>query len=148
MTRIIFHVNVPQPLEYACRLLRKAYRVGAKMAVWGAPETLQALDRLLWTFDPTEFIPHATLLSWGGHGPEIEPEGPGIPIYLLTDVQATPSSVVFLLNLHDKVVEPLNQFERVIEIISNQEPHLQSARQRWKRYVAAGYSPEKHEAKL
>ena len=148
MTQIVFHVNVPEPLVYACRLLRKAHRVGTKMAVWALPDRLQALDQLLWAFDPTAFIPHAMLAPVGGHVTEIETESPEIAIYLLTDLWVTPVSVHSLLNLHDSVVKPLHRFERVIEIVSNQEPQLQSARQRWKHYLASGYSPQKHEANV
>ena len=59
MTEIAFHVNVPDRLAYACRLLRKAVRQGARVAVTAPPATLRGLDRALWTFEPTEFVPHA-----------------------------------------------------------------------------------------
>jgi DNA polymerase-3 subunit chi len=59
VTEVQFHFNVPDRLLYACRLLRKALRSGVSgVAVNGPGQPLAALDRMLWTFDPQEFIPH------------------------------------------------------------------------------------------
>src|SRR2546423_9967447 len=68
LTEVQFHFNVPDRLHYACRLLRKALRSGASgVAVTGPAPTLAALDRMLWTFEPQEFIPH--LLLRGAEAP-------------------------------------------------------------------------------
>ncbi len=61
MTRVSFHFNVPQRLDYACRLLRKATRQNARVTVTGEARALDELDRALWSFEPTEFIPHVRL---------------------------------------------------------------------------------------
>ena len=58
MTRVSFHFNVPHRLGYACRLLRKATRQNARVTVTAPVATLAELDAALWTFDPTEFVPH------------------------------------------------------------------------------------------
>ena len=58
MTEVTFHFNVPDRSGYACRLLRKATRSGAQVVVTAAAGELAGLDRLLWTFDPIEFLPH------------------------------------------------------------------------------------------
>ena len=39
MTDIAFHTGIGNPLDYACRLLRKAYRSGARVAVHRHPRT-------------------------------------------------------------------------------------------------------------
>ena len=54
MTDIAFHTGIANPLDYACRLLRKAYRSGARVAVHGEPALLDRLDQALWTFEPVE----------------------------------------------------------------------------------------------
>ena len=59
MTEVEFHVNVPDRLQYACRLLRKAYRQGARVLVRAPAPRLMRLDRELWTFVEREFLPHA-----------------------------------------------------------------------------------------
>src|SRR5438067_1994870 len=58
MTEIAFHVNTPDKIGYACRLLRKAWGAGSRVVVTGEPSLLQELDASLWTFSPADFIPH------------------------------------------------------------------------------------------
>ena len=58
MTEVEFHTGVADPLDFACRLLRKAARQGVRVLVTAPGETLGALDRLLWTFEEREFLPH------------------------------------------------------------------------------------------
>src|SRR2546430_15615154 len=72
MTEVQFHFNVPDRLLYACRLLRKALRSGASgVAVTAPAPTLATLDRLLWTFDPQEFIPHVLLRAGEAPAPPL-----------------------------------------------------------------------------
>ena len=61
MTDVAFHTGIANPLDYACRLLRKAYRSGARVAVHADPALLDRLDQALWTFEPLEFVPHIML---------------------------------------------------------------------------------------
>ena len=68
MTEVEFHVNVPDRLQYACRLLRKASRKGVRVAVTGSPATLSELDRHLWNFEAEEFLPHVRVASAGVEG--------------------------------------------------------------------------------
>jgi DNA polymerase-3 subunit chi len=63
VVRLEFHTDVGDPLAYACRLLRKAYRRALKVVVCGEAERLTRLDTLLWTFEQQEFVPHARLRS-------------------------------------------------------------------------------------
>ncbi|HEX4510005.1 MAG TPA: DNA polymerase III subunit chi, partial [Burkholderiaceae bacterium] len=61
MTDVAFHTGVPDPLAYACRLLRKAYRAGSGLVVHADAAFLERLDVALWAFEPLEFVPHAML---------------------------------------------------------------------------------------
>ncbi len=56
--RVEFHHGMADRLGYACRLLRKAYKAGAQVVVTADAPLLKELDRLLWTFDEQEFLPH------------------------------------------------------------------------------------------
>ena len=58
MPAVAFHFNVPERRGYVCRLLRKAWRSGARVVVTGEAAMLAEVDRLLWTFEPLEFVPH------------------------------------------------------------------------------------------
>ena len=63
MTEVAFHFNAPDRMAYCCRLLRKAVGGQARVVVTGSPQTLAQLDAALWTFSPTDFVPHCLLDS-------------------------------------------------------------------------------------
>ena len=58
MTEVAFHFNVPDKMNYVCRILRKASQAKARVVVSGPPKELQTLDEALWTFSPHSFIAH------------------------------------------------------------------------------------------
>lgn len=141
MPNVTFHFNVPQRREYVCRLLRKAYRVGARVAVVGGARELTELDRLLWTFDAVEFVPH-----WRGRNRASVPARlDSTPIVLVDDPQADAGIYPVLVNLTGEIPAGLAGYERVIEIVSRDEDDRAAARVRWKAYAQAGYPIEKHE---
>ena len=140
MTEISFHFNVPDRTAYACRLLRKALRKGAKIVVTGAPPVLADLDRALWSFDPLEFVPHVTLRP----GQELAQRLRTTPVWLTADLAQAGHRDV-LVNLHDEAPAGFESFARVIEIVSSDEHDRTTARQRWKHYATRGYAIERHE---
>ena len=139
MTDIEFHVNMPDKLHYSCRLLRKAYRTGAKAVVTAEPDVLLQLDQLLWSYANTEFLPHCSSDS--------NPQTVAVtPILLAEDlgVCATVSGNV-LINLGQQVPAGFERFERFIEVASAQEADRLAARGRWKHYRDRGYALRRHE---
>jgi DNA polymerase III subunit chi len=140
MTEVSFHFNVADRLSYACRLLRKATRKGAKVAVTAPPPTLSALDRALWTFDPTDFVAHARLAPGAAPAPRLSPT----PIWLLENASDAPRREV-LLNLGREVPAGFESFERIIEIVSTDDEERAAARERWKHYAGRGYAITRHE---
>lgn len=140
MTRVSFHFNVPQRLVYACRLLRKATRQNAHIAVTGEARTLAELDRALWSFEPTEFIPHVLLRE----GEALPERLRATPVCLTATPAAAPHHEV-LLNLGAQPPAGFESFERLIEIVSTDETERTAARARWKHYAARGYAIDKHE---
>jgi DNA polymerase-3 subunit chi len=137
MTDIEFHVNVPDKLHYSCRLLRKAYRSGAKAVVTAEPELLQQLDQLLWRYSSTEFLPHC-------RGDSPLQMLTVTPIWLAEQLNVCPSGSV-LINLGQQVPGDFERFERFIEVASSQESDRLAARDRWKFYRDRGYSLKRHE---
>lgn len=138
MTEIAFHVNVPDKLAYSCRLLRKAYLSGARVAVTAEPDVLIELDRLLWSFSPTDFVPHALVKGAPEHDLALTP-------VLLIDAPAACGHGDVLLNLGREVQEQFEDFERVIEVVADDQEALIAGRQRWRHYATRGYAPIKHD---
>jgi DNA polymerase III subunit chi len=137
MTDIEFHVNVPDKLHYSCRLLRKAYRSGAKAVVTAEPDVLQQLDQLLWSYSSTEFLPHCKSDS----SPLTVA---ATPILLADQLNSHPAGSV-LINLGQQVPAGFERFERFIEVASNIDTDRLAARDRWKHYRDRGYSLKRHE---
>lgn len=136
MTEITFHVNTPDKVGYACRLLRKAWGAGSNVAVTGDPELLRELDVSLWTFSAADFIPHC----YGA--PDAQRER--TPIVLVDSARAAPH-VEVLLNLGSAVPEGFERFERLIEVVSADQSDLQQGRLRWKHYASRGYAMTRHD---
>lgn len=134
MTEVVFHLSVPDLESYACRLLRKAYLKGARVAVRVQEPLAQTLDRRLWLMAQGEFIPHA--------GPEADPQVvKRSPIVLGTTVDAATTADV-LVNLAAELPDEPQRFERVIELVGQSEEDLAQARIRWKAYRRAGLEPK------
>lgn len=137
MTAIEFHVNTPDKVGYACRLLRKAVGKGAKLVVSGEPVLLRELDTALWTFSALEFVAHccadagAAVLA-------------ASPVVLSEAAHRAPHQQV-LVNLGAHVPEGFERFERLIEIVTSDEDDLQQGRRRWKHYADRGYALVRHD---
>jgi DNA polymerase-3 subunit chi len=143
MTEIAFHFNAPDKLTYACRLLRKAVNAGSRVVVTGDASSLQALDTLLWTFSPHEFVAHCRA---GSPAEQLMAS----PVVLAAQIQGgaeLPHHQV-LLNLGQEVAAGYERFERTIEVVTLDEQDRQSARQRWKHYADRGYAITRHDLKL
>ncbi len=139
MTEVLFHFNVPEKLGYACRLLRKAYGSGARVGVVGDGPTLQALDKELWSFSALDFVPHC--------GAAAKPHMlAASPVVLSTDCARVPHAQV-LLHLGDEVPPGFERFERLIEIVSEDDVDRARARVRWRHYADRGYALRRHDAK-
>eukprot|EP01031_Cornospumella_fuschlensis_P022056 gene22056-27015_t len=137
MTRIEFHFNAPERLQYACRLLRKAHGRSLRVGVVGAPATLRQLDAALWTFSATDFLPHSTT----AHPADIQDASAILLSHNTTDLGV----LDVLLNLGDEVPEGFERFERLIEIVAMDDHSRMCARQRWKHYTAQGYDLLQHD---
>lgn len=141
MTEISFRFNAADRLGYACRYLRKLQRAGRTAVVTGPADRLERLDRMLWTFDASDFIPHVRLRS----GETAQSRHAPTPIWLAERLADAPQHAV-LVNLGEAAPEGFETFERVVEIVSTDADDRASARQRWRHYQSRGYKLESHEA--
>lgn len=140
MTEVAFHFNVPDKLAYTCRLLRKAYRASARVVVTGDAMLLQELDRVLWTFEPLEFVPHVRAADAG----RVVERQRDTPVLLLDSLREPPHQDV-LVNLGPSVAAGFESFKRLIEVVSGETDDRQAARARWKHYEDRGYNIVRHD---
>lgn len=138
MTEVAFHFNVPEKIAYSCRLLRKAVRSGARIAVLAEPQDLQRLDRDLWAFAPADFLTHCVVQ---GASPAVL----AASSVLLCDVVATVPHDQVLLNLVDGVPAGFERFERLIELVGCEAQDRERSRLRWRHYTARGYAISRHD---
>jgi DNA polymerase III subunit chi len=134
MTRIDFHTNVGDPLDYACRLARKAYASGSALIVLAEARRLAAFDEQLWTFAPLEFVPHVMAKS---------PLAQQTPVVLTSNLDDAPHHQV-LVNLGAPMPAQFARFERLIEIVGNDQDELAAGRERFRFYRDRGYAIETH----
>lgn len=139
MTEVAFHTGIADPVDYACRLLRKAVRSGARVAVYGPKELLDRLDRVLWTFDPLEFLPHLSLPRDAADEAQLA----RTPLLLCQDARIPPDCPVAVVveGAGDWPIEA-SRFARVIEIVGDSPESRQAGRQRWRGHERAGLKPQ------
>ena len=139
--RIDFHFNVEDRLQYACRVVRKA-RAAEKtvLAYTREPARLARFDAALWIFSALDFVPHVYVDS---------PLATRTPVLLTLDAAAVAPVRDVFLNLDDEVPpavgELLPRFERMIEVVSRDADDRQRARERFRSYREAGFTPNTFE---
>ncbi len=141
-----FHTGVDEPLGFACRLLRKASRQGARVVVTAAPGDLARLDTLLWTFEERAFVPHVRVAPGS-----LPAHAARTPIWLLDggSVALPDGAPSVLLNLGAAPPEApavMAHLTRVIEVLGTEAEALAAGRQRWRAYQARGLSIKHHPA--
>lgn len=140
MTEVEFHTGVADPVAFACRLLCKASRAGARALVTAPPERLAALDRELWTFDERDFVPHVRV---PGTVPAVAAR---TPIWLAAAASGQAGEPRLVVNLGAAApVDPV-ALDRLIEIVAADPDDAESARARWRAYKAAGLDIRHHVA--
>ncbi|MES2423100.1 MAG: DNA polymerase III subunit chi [Pseudomonadota bacterium] len=137
MTEIEFHFNAPDKLSYACRLLRKASASGKRTVVTAAPDMLEELDRALWTFSALDFVAHC-------HSNAAPAMVAASPVVLAEALAGTPAHPV-AVNLGEGVPAGFEKFERLIEVVTNDNADRQQARLRWKHYAQRGYDIQRRD---
>ncbi|MDA5194359.1 DNA polymerase III subunit chi [Govanella unica] len=132
MTDVSFYHLMRQPLSEALpRLLEKALERGMRAVVLASPDRLESLDAALWTYEDASFLPHGTRKT--GHA-DLQ------PVYL-TDQEENPNSATLLVVVDGQTPEFLGSFDRCLDMFDGaNDPSVQSARERWKLYKAAGHN--------
>ena len=144
MSRIDFHSNVSDKLEYACRLTRKIWSATPEgelvrnIVMVGEKADLKKLNELLWAFSSTDFLPHCF----------IEDEAAAETPIVLTDDFASPSlnsiphaDVMIHLGMRMPADVPalVARFPRIVEVVTVNEAERLAGRERFKAYRELGH---------
>lgn len=136
MTEIYFYSGAADKLQVVCRLCAKALSQGARVMIYALDTGLfERLDKLLWTFQPTSFLPHCFI-------DDDEKLVKSTPIILSDRVVQDGYDV--LINLHEQSPPALEQFKRVVEIATLSPEDKLSARKRYRFYQETGYELHHH----
>ena len=136
MTQIDFYTHVEDKLKTACTLAGKAFAHGLRLTVYCPDrETVQRLDRLLWTTPATGFVPHC--------GPD-DPLAGETPVIIDCGGDNLLHDEV-LLNLRPEWPPFFSRFQRLIEIVSLEDADRAGARERFRFYRDRGYEIRTHD---
>jgi DNA polymerase-3 subunit chi len=126
-----YHLQRGSVADSLPRLLEKALEAGYRVVV-RTPDAAQAtqLSTALWTYDPASFLPHGTEAD----GWPMEQ-----PIYL-TAGEEVPNGADLACQLGGAEVAELGRYRRAVDMFDGADPDAVSrARDRWRRYKAAGH---------
>lgn len=136
MTEITFYTHADDPLDVARRVAAKAHGQGKQVMIY-APDaaTADAIDRLLWTVPATGFVPHCR---------DSDALAGETPVLIGTRADALRSADV-MINLHHEQPPAFARFERLVEIIGQDEAGVEQGRERYRFYKTRGYALHAHD---
>lgn len=141
--RVDFAFGAPNRLRTTCDVVRKHYLGGRKLIIYQSdPQALKRLDRMLWGFEPTAFVPHVMIDD------DLASQTPILLCQNAQDLPTKPTTDLWLINL-DTLGPPLpSAFARILEIVSDHDADRNAARQRWRLYQQQGYELKSHDLSL
>jgi DNA polymerase-3 subunit chi len=133
---ILAEAEPQQRLRFACRLVEKAFKLGHQIYLHAADAgQAQALDALLWQFQPSSFVPHA-----------LAADAADEPAPVLIGWQAPPAACHdVLINTALQVPAQFDRFARVTEIVVQEPAVLQATRTAWRFYLERGCALQRHD---
>jgi DNA polymerase-3 subunit chi len=126
-----YHVQRGSVGEALPRLLEKAVASGYRVLVrTQSSEEAEALAQLLWTYDPASFLPHGTAADgWPAEQ----------PIYL-TAGEENPNGADLACQVAGAEIPGIEAYRRAVDLFDGRDPAaVEAARDRWRRYRAAGH---------
>ena len=122
-----------QPLLLVCELAKRGYAANLSILVLARDAAqAEAIDDLMWSFDPDEYLPHQ--IAGMDEGDD------DTPILIATPEMDVPARAM-LINLRDAA--PTGSFDRVLEVVPADPSARGPLRERWKHYQALGFDVKK-----
>jgi len=136
VTEITFYTFADNPLDVARRVATKALGQGRQVMIY-APDAAvaDAIDRLLWTTPALGFVPHCR---------DRDALANETPILIGADADALRQANV-MINLHHEQPPAFARFERLIEIVGQDESGREQGRARYRFYQTRGYALKTHD---
>jgi DNA polymerase III subunit chi len=130
MTRVEFFSNAESRLQAACELVARTFQQRSRIIIYAPDEnTARDMDKLLWTFQATGFIPHCM---------DVHAISSDTPVVICGGVAEMPHFET-MLNLHDDSPPLFSRFARLIEVVSSDPEDRERARARYRFYRDRGY---------
>lgn len=134
MTRISFYVlkgkQEHERQVFACRLAEKAYKLGKQVYIHTQnADHSEQLNQALWAFRADSFVPHQL---------NDNNDTEDCPILIGHDTKP-PRLMDLLINLNDSQPLFFSQFERMAELINDDDTIKTSGRERYQFYKQRGY---------
>lgn len=135
-TQIDFYLlggsDIAQRALFACRLTEKAFKLGHRVHLHMEDESAATeLDALLWSFQPTAFVPHTL--------------GSDTPSDVVVDWRAPAGDGDLLINLTLTVPTFFTRFKRVAEIVVDSDALQRPLRSNFRVYRDRGLTPTTHD---
>jgi DNA polymerase-3 subunit chi len=136
VTEITFYTFADNPLDVARRVATKALGQGRQVMIY-APDAAvaDAIDRLLWTTPALGFVPHCR---------DSDALANETPILIGADADALRQADV-MINLYHEQPPAFARFERLIEIVGQDESGREQGRARYRFYQTRGYALKTHD---
>jgi len=124
-----------EPLLLVCELAKRGFAADQPILVLARDAAqADAIDDLLWSFDPDEYLPHQ--IAGMDEGDD------DTPILIATPDMDVPARTL-LINLRDAA--PAGSFDRVLEVVPADPDARAPLRERWKHYQSLGFDVTKHD---
>ncbi|HEY9146931.1 MAG TPA: DNA polymerase III subunit chi [Thiobacillus sp.] len=136
MTEITFYTFADSPLDVARRVATKAYGQGKQVMIY-APDAAvaDAIDRLLWTTPALGFVPHCR---------DSDALAGETPVLIGANADALRQADV-MINLHTEQPPTFARFERLVEIVGQDDAGREQGRARYRFYQTRGYALKTHD---
>lgn len=136
MTEILFYTFAEDRLDVARRVAAKAFGQGRQVMVYAPDRAIaEAVDRLLWTTPPLSFIPHCR---------DTDALAAETPVLIGANPDALRHADV-MINLDDAQPQAFARFERLVEIVGQDDDARARGRERYRFYQARGYALHTHD---
>jgi DNA polymerase-3 subunit chi len=133
MAEIGFYHLLSTPLERALpRLLERARQQDLRILIRaGAPDRVEHLNSLLWTYDDASFL---------AHGSQRDGNAADQPIFL-SHKDENPNGATVLFLVDGAEAGDLGEFARCLDLFDGNDPDaVEAARTRWRMVQSAGHT--------